>query len=55
MKSAIELSSRELNEIIYCIEVARKHGELLGTTTADKLQIKLLDELINQLSQKKIK
>jgi hypothetical protein len=53
LKSTIELSSRELNELIYCIEIARKYGELLGTTTADKLQIKLLDELINQLESEK--
>ena len=41
----MELSMRELNELIYCIDVARKHGQLLGTTVADKLAVRLRDEL----------
>ena len=49
IKQNVELSSRELNELIYCIEIARKYGELLGTTTADKLEVRLLDELNKRL------
>ena len=45
----MELSIRELNELIYCIDVARKHGQLLGTTVADKLAVKLRDELDERL------
>lgn len=45
----MELSTRELHELIYCIEIARKYGELLGTTTADKLEYKLLNELHKRL------
>jgi hypothetical protein len=45
----MELSTRELNELIYCIEIARKYGELLGTITADKLEVRLLDELKKRL------
>jgi len=45
----MELSTRELNELIYCIEISRKYGELLGTTTADKLEVRLLDELNKRL------
>ena len=49
IKQNVELSTRELNELIYCIEIARKYGELLGTTTADKLEVRLLDELNKRL------
>jgi hypothetical protein len=45
----MELSMRELNELIYCIDVARKYGQLLGTTTADKLAVRLRDELDGRL------
>lgn len=45
----MELSMRELNELIYCIDVARKHGQLLGTTVADNLAIRLRDELDSRL------
>jgi hypothetical protein len=45
----MNLSMRELNELIYCIDVARKHGQLLGTTVADKLAVKLRDELDKRL------
>ena len=33
----MELSIRELNELIYCIGIARMHGQLLGTSVADNL------------------
>lgn len=46
----MKLSMRELNELIYCIEVARKHGQLLGTTVADTLAVKLRDELDRRLA-----
>jgi hypothetical protein len=46
----MELSMRELNELIYCIDVARKHGQLLGTTVADVLAVKLRDELDRRLA-----
>lgn len=46
----MNLSMRELNELIYCIEVARKHGQLLGTTVADTLAVKLRDELDRRLA-----
>jgi hypothetical protein len=46
----MELSMRELNELIYCIDVARKHGQLLGTTVADTLAVKLRDELDRRLA-----
>ena len=49
IRQSMELSMRELNELIYCIEIARKYGELLGTTTADKLEVRLLDELNKRL------
>jgi hypothetical protein len=45
----MELSMRELNELIYCIDVARKHGQLLGTTVADNLAVRLRDELDSRL------
>ena len=45
----MNLSMRELNELIYCIDVARKHGQLLGTTVADKLAVKLRNELDKRL------
>ena len=45
----MNLSMRELNELIYCIDVARKYGQLLGTTVADKLAVKLRDELDKRL------
>ena len=45
----MELSMRELNELIYCIDVARKHGQLLGTTVADNLAVRLRDELDKRL------
>lgn len=45
----MKLSIRELNELIYCIAIARKHGALLGTKVADELEIKLRDELDNRL------
>jgi len=45
----MELSMRELNELIYCIDVARKYGQLLGTTVADNLAVKLRDELDRRL------
>ena len=45
----MELSMRELNELIYCIDVARKHGQLLGTTVADNLAVRLRDELDRRL------
>ncbi len=34
-----------MNELIYCIDVARKYGQLLGTTVADSLAVRLRDEL----------
>ena len=46
----MELSIRELNELIYCIGIARMHGQLLGTTVADKLEDKLRIELDKRLS-----
>jgi hypothetical protein len=46
----MNLSMRELNELIYCIDVARKHGQLLGTTVADALAVKLRDELDRRLA-----
>ena len=45
----MELSIRELNELIYCIGIARMHGQLLGTSVADKLEVKLRDELDRRL------
>ena len=45
----MELSMRELNELIYCISVARKHGQLLGTSVADNLEVALRDELDRRL------
>ena len=45
----MNLSIRELNELIYCIDVARKHGQLLGTTVADKLAVRLRNELDERL------
>ena len=45
----MELSIRELNELIYCIGIARMHGQLLGTTVADKLDVRLRDELNKRL------
>lgn len=45
----MNLSIRELNELIYCIDVARKYGQLLGTTVADTLAVKLRDELDRRL------
>ena len=45
----MELSIRELNELIYCIGIARMHGQLLGTTVADNLEVKLRDELDRRL------
>jgi hypothetical protein len=45
----MELSMRELNELIYCIDVARKYGQLLGTTVADNLEVRLRDELDERL------
>ena len=45
----MNLSMRELNELIYCIDVARKHGQLLGTTVADRLAVKLRNELDRRL------
>lgn len=45
----MKLSLREINELIYCIDVARKYGQLLGTTTADKLAVRLRNELDSQL------
>ena len=45
----MELSMRELNELIYCIDVARKYGQLLGTEVADKLAVRLRDELDSRL------
>lgn len=45
----MNLSMRELNELIYCIDVARKHGQLLGTNVADMLAVKLRNELDKQL------
>lgn len=45
----MNLSLRELNELIYCIDVARKYGQLLGTTVADTLAVKLRDELDKRL------
>jgi hypothetical protein len=41
----MNLNTRELNELIYCIGIARMHGQLLGTTVADKLEVKLRNEL----------
>lgn len=41
----MELSVRELNELIFCIDIARKYGHLIGTSVADKLELKLLIEL----------
>lgn len=45
----MELNIRELNELIYCIGIARMHGQLLGTTVADKLEDKLRIELDKRL------
>jgi hypothetical protein len=45
----MELSIRELNELIYCIGIARMNGQLLGTTVADKLEDKLRIELDKRL------
>ena len=45
----MNLSLRELNELIYCIDVARKYGQLLGTTVADTLAVRLRDELDKRL------
>lgn len=45
----MNLSIRELNELIYCIDIARKYGQLLGTTVADTLAVKLRDELDRRL------
>ena len=45
----MELSIRELNELIYCIGIARMHGQLLGTSVADNLEVALRDELDNRL------
>jgi cob(I)alamin adenosyltransferase len=45
----MELSIRELNELIYCIGIARMHGQLLGTTVADNLEVALRDELDKRL------
>ena len=45
----MNLSIRELNELIYCIGITRKHGGLLGTKVADELEIKLRNELDKQL------
>ena len=46
----MNLSIRELNELIYCIGIARMHGQLLGTTVADTLAVKLRDELDRRLA-----
>ena len=45
----MELNIRELNELIYCIGIARMNGQLLGTTVADKLENKLRIELDKRL------
>ena len=45
----MELSIRELNELIYCIVIARMHGQLLGTSVADNLEVALRDELDKRL------
>lgn len=45
----MKLSMRELNELIYCIDVARKYGQLLGTSVADNLEVALRDELDKRL------
>jgi hypothetical protein len=45
----MELSMRELNELIYCIGIARMHGQLLGTSVADNLEVALRDELDKRL------
>ena len=45
----MELSIRELNELIYCIGIARMHGQLLGTSVADNLEVALRDELDKRL------
>jgi len=45
----MELNIRELNELIYCIGIARMHGQLLGTTVADNLEVALRDELDRRL------
>jgi hypothetical protein len=45
----MELSIRELNELIYCIGIARMHGQLLGTSVADNLEVALRDELDERL------
>lgn len=45
----MELSIRELNELIYCIGIARMNGQLLGTTVADTLDDKLRAELDKRL------
>jgi hypothetical protein len=45
----MELSIRELNELIYCIGIARMHGQLLGTSVADNLEVALRDELDRRL------
>ena len=46
----MNLSIRELNELIYCIGIARMHGQLLGTTVADTLDDKLRAELDKRLA-----
>jgi hypothetical protein len=45
----MNLSIRELNELIYCIGIARMHGQLLGTSVADNLEVALRDELDKRL------
>jgi hypothetical protein len=45
----MNLSIRELNELIYCIGIARMHGQLLGTSVADNLEVALRDELDDRL------
>lgn len=45
----MELNIRELNELIYCIGIARMHGQLLGTTVADSLDERLRAELDKRL------
>ncbi len=46
----MNLSIRELNELIYCIGIARMHGQLLGTTVADTLDARLRAELDKRLA-----
>jgi len=45
----MNLSIRELNELIYCIGISRMHGQLLGTSVADNLEVRLRDELDRRL------